>query len=198
MTDISKVTLFLMAGDYSTVIEMLESNKDDAISYFGDKAIYYQYLVTSYFNLNQYDKCLEILLYIIRNLDVNSVKNNHEIFNVMTNYVHWYIDSSKDLLLTNQDVRSIYEYVMLNCPNRSIRTRLETFIILKKLLLTKREEKKQLISKLQNMLPTIESDLDEFPQTIMSVYVTLLKYYKEIGNVNLIKQFQGKMGNMLK
>jgi len=197
MADISKVTFFLMAGEYSAVIQILESNKDDAILYFGD-IIYYQYLATSYFNLNQYDKCLEILLYIIKNLDINSVKKNNEIFNIMTNYVHWYIDSSKDLLLTNQDVRSIYEYVMLNCPNGSIRTRLETFIILKKLVLAKREEKKQLISKLQNMLPAIESDLDEFPQTIMSVYATLLKYYKEIGNMDLIKQFQDKMGNMLK
>ena len=197
MVDISKVTFFLMAGEYSTAIQILESNKDDAILYFGD-ITYYQYLAASYFNLNQYDKCLEILLYIIKNLDINSVKKNNEIFNIMTNYVHWYIDSSKDLLLTNQDVRSIYEYVMLNCPNGSIRTRLETFIILKKLVLAKREEKKQLISKLQNMLPAIESDLDEFPQTIMSVYATLLKYYKEIGNMDLIKQFQDKMGNMLK
>ena len=197
MADISKVTFFLMAGEYSAVIQILESNKDDAILYFGD-IIYYQYLATSYFNLNQYDKCLEILLYIIKNLDINSVKKNNEIFNIMTNYVHWYIDSSKDLLLTNQDVRSIYEYVMLNCPNGSIRTRLETFIILKKLVSAKREEKKQLVSKLQNMLPAIESDLDEFPQTIMSVYATLLKYYKEIGNMDLIKQFQDKMGNMLK
>jgi tetratricopeptide (TPR) repeat protein len=197
MVDISKVTFFLMAGEYSTAIQILESNKDDAILYFGD-IIYYQYLATSYFNLNQYDKCLEILLYIIKNLDINSVKKNNEIFNVMTNYVHWYIDSSKDLLLTNQDVRSIYEYVMLNCPNGSTRIRLETFIILKKLISAKREEKKQLISKLQNMLPAIESDLDEFPQTIMSVYATLLKYYKEIGNMDLIKQFQDKMGNMLK
>jgi hypothetical protein len=197
MADISKVTFFLMAGEYSTVIQILESNKNDAILYFGD-IIYYQYLATSYFNLNQYDKCLEILLYIIKNLDINSVKKNNEIFNVMTNYVHWYIDNSNDLLLTNQDVRSIYEYVMLNCPNGSIRTRLETFIILKKLVLAKREEKKQLVSKLQNMLPAIESDLDEFPQTIMSVYATLLKYYKEVGNMDLIKQFQDKMGNMLK
>jgi len=197
MADISKVTFFLMAGEYSAVIQILESNKDDAILYFGD-IIYYQYLATSYFNLNQYDKCLEILLYIIKNLDINSVKKNNEIFNIMTNYVHWYIDNSKDLLLTNQDVRSIYEYVMLNCPNGSVRTRLETFIILKKLVSAKREEKKQLISKLQNMLPAIESDLDEFPQTIMSVYATLLKYYKEIGNIDLIKQFQDKMGNMLK
>jgi hypothetical protein len=197
MADISKVTFFLMAGEYSTVIQILESNKDDAILYFGD-IIYYQYLATSYFNLNQYNNCLEILLYIIKNLDVNSVKKNNEIFNIMTNYVHWYIDSSKDLLLTNQAVRSIYEYVMLNCPNGSIRTRLETFIILKKLVSAKREEKKQLISKLQNMLPAIESDLDEFPQTIMSVYATLLKYYKEIGDIDLIKQFQDKMGNMLK
>jgi len=197
MADISKVTFFLMAGEYSTAIQILESNKDDAILYFGD-IIYYQYLATSYFNLNQYDKCLEILLYIIKNLDINSVKKNNEIFNIMTNYVHWYIDTSKDLLLTNQDVRSIYEYVMLNCPNGSIRTRLETFIILKKLVLAKREEKKQLVSKLQNMLPAIESDLDEFPQTIMSVYATLLKYYKETGNMDLIKQFQDKMGNMLK
>jgi tetratricopeptide (TPR) repeat protein len=197
MADISKATFFLMAGEYSRVIQILESNKDDAILYFGD-IIYYQYLATSYFNLNQYDKCLEILLYIIKNLDINSVKKNNEIFNVMTNYVHWYIDNSNDLLLTNQDVRSIYEYVMLNCPNGSIRTRLETFIILKKLVLAKREEKKQLVSKLQNMLPAIESDLDEFPQTIMSVYATLLKYYKEVGNMDLIKQFQDKMGNMLK
>lgn len=197
MADISKVTFFLMAGEYSRVIQILESNKDDAILYFGD-ITYYQYLAASYFNLNQYDKCLEILLYIIKNLDINSVKKNNEIFNIMTNYVHWYIDSSKDLLLTNQDVRSIYEYIMLNCPNGSIRTRLETFIILKKLVSAKREEKKQLISKLQNMLPAIESDLDEFPQTIMSVYATLLKYYKEIGNMDLIKQFQDKMGNMLK
>jgi tetratricopeptide (TPR) repeat protein len=197
MADISKVTFFLMAGEYSRVIQILESNKDDAILYFGD-ITYYQYLAASYFNLNQYDKCLEILLYIIKNLDINSVKKNNEIFNIMTNYVHWYIDTSKDLLLTNQDVRSIYEYVMLNCPNGSIRTRLETFIILKKLVLAKREEKKQLVSKLQNMLPAIESDLDEFPQTIMSVYATLLKYYKEIGNMDLIKQFQDKMENMLK
>jgi hypothetical protein len=126
------------------------------------------------------------------------VKKNNEIFNIMTNYVHWYIDKSKDLLLTNQVVRSIYEYVMLNCPNGSIKTRLETFIILKKLVSAKREEKKQLVNKLQNMLPAIESDLDEFPQTIMSVYATLLKYYKEIGDIGSIKQFQDKMGNMLK
>jgi tetratricopeptide (TPR) repeat protein len=197
MADISKVTFFLMAGEYSTVIQILESNKDDAILYFGD-IIYYQYLATSYFNLNQYDKCLEILLYIIKNLNISSVKKNNEIFNIMTNYVHWYIDKSKDLLLNNQVVRSIYEYVMLNCPNGSIKTRLETFIILKKLVSAKREEKKQLVNKLQNMLPAIESDLDEFPQTIMSVYATLLKYYKEIGDIDLIKQFQDKMGNMLK
>jgi tetratricopeptide (TPR) repeat protein len=197
MSDISKVTFYLMAGEYSTVIQALENNKADAILYFGD-VTYYQYLAASYFNLNQYDKCLEILLYVIKNLDVNSVKKNNEIFNVMTNYVHWYIDSSKDLTLTNQDDRSIYEYVMINCPNGAIKTRLETFIVLKKLVLAKKEEKKQLINKLQNLLPAIETDLDEFPQTIMSVYATLVKYYKEIGNIDLVKQFQEKMGNLLK
>jgi CTP synthase (UTP-ammonia lyase) len=197
VTDLDKVASYLTAEEYSEVIQLLESNKDEAILYFG-LVTYYQYLALSYFNTNQYDKCLQSLLYVINNTDINTVKKNNEIFNVMTNYVHWYIDESRDIVLTNHDVRSIYEYVMLNCPNGSIRTRLETFIILKKLFLAKQEEKKQLISKLQNMLPAIESDLVELPQTIMSVYAVLLKYYKEIGNLELIRKIQEKMRNLVK
>jgi hypothetical protein len=182
-----------MAGEYARVTQILESNKDDAISSLGE-AIYYQYLAMSYFNLNQYDKCLEILLYIIKNLDV---KKYDEIFSIMTNYIHWYINNTNDLNLTNQNVKAIYDYVTLNCTNESIKTRLETVIVLKKLVVTKRDEKKQWVDKLQGMLPAIESDLDEFPQIKMSVYTSLVKYYKETDNEDLAKQFQEKVTSML-